>query len=160
MSIPFPQYGLRFTDYRLRFSDVQRQLGQQRNPKEDQRPLDVPGRRRHRGGVDVLRKRCEPGSQSMKIGLLHNPGAGHGKRTIAELTMLLKEAGHQVSSASTKGKRWKELLAEPIERIIISGGDGTVSKVVPLLVGKNLPFHILPLGTANNIARCLDQIQS
>jgi diacylglycerol kinase (ATP) len=96
----------------------------------------------------------------MKIGLLHNPDAGHGERTIAELTRLFKEAGHEVVSASTKGKRWKELLAEPIERVIISGGDGTVSKVAPLLVGKNLPFHILPLGTANNIARCLDQIQS
>jgi diacylglycerol kinase (ATP) len=96
----------------------------------------------------------------MKIGLIHNPEAGHGKRTIAELTRLFNEAGHQVSSASTKGKHWKELLAEPLERVIISGGDGTVSKVVPLLAGKNLPFHILPLGTANNIARCLDQIQS
>jgi diacylglycerol kinase (ATP) len=96
----------------------------------------------------------------MRIGLLHNPDAGHGQRTIDELTRLFKEAGHEVSSASTKGKGWKELLAGPIERVIISGGDGTVSKVVPLLVGRDLPFHILPLGTANNIARCLDQIQS
>ncbi len=42
-----------------------------------------------------------------------------------------------------------------IDRVIVAGGDGTLNTVVQGLVGTGLPLGILPVGTANNLARTL-----
>jgi diacylglycerol kinase (ATP) len=94
----------------------------------------------------------------MKIALLHNPDAGIGELTVDELTLLFQAAGHEVLAASTKEQHWERALTEPVERVVIAGGDGTVSVVAPHLAVRHLPFCILPLGTANNIARSLAQV--
>jgi diacylglycerol kinase (ATP) len=47
------------------------------------------------------------------------------------------------------------MLDRPAELIVIAGGDGTVRKVVTKLKHRETPLAILPLGTANNIARSL-----
>ena len=39
--------------------------------------------------------------------------------------------------------------------IVVAGGDGTVSKVARTIGNVDLPFAILPIGTANNIARAV-----
>jgi diacylglycerol kinase family enzyme len=39
--------------------------------------------------------------------------------------------------------------------VAVAGGDGTVSKVARSLVGSRIPIAVLPMGTANNIARTL-----
>ena len=39
--------------------------------------------------------------------------------------------------------------------MVVAGGDGTVGKVGRRMIGKPTPIAILPLGTANNIARTL-----
>ena len=44
--------------------------------------------------------------------------------------------------------------------MIIAGGDGSVSHAAPWLRVRDLPFCILPLGTANNCARGLGQLQA
>jgi YegS/Rv2252/BmrU family lipid kinase len=41
------------------------------------------------------------------------------------------------------------------DRIVIGGGDGTLSKALPLLLELNKPAAVLPLGTANDFARTL-----
>ncbi|MEN2785493.1 diacylglycerol/lipid kinase family protein [Sphingomonas qilianensis] len=46
-------------------------------------------------------------------------------------------------------------LAKKPDLIILGGGDGTVSGLVDLLVGKNVILGVLPLGTANSFARTL-----
>jgi diacylglycerol kinase (ATP) len=43
-----------------------------------------------------------------------------------------------------------------IDRVIVAGGDGTLNAVLQGLVGTRLPLAILPVGTANNLARTLE----
>jgi diacylglycerol kinase family enzyme len=96
----------------------------------------------------------------MKVALFHNPGAGKAALKGRKLVRQLEYAGHEVLYVSMKTKDWERAFREPIERTIIAGGDGTVSRLAPWLAGRNIPFCILPLGTANNCARSLDQMHS
>ena len=43
-----------------------------------------------------------------------------------------------------------------IDRVVVAGGDGTLNTVVQGLIGTGLPLAIIPLGTANNLARTLE----
>ncbi|MBL6455088.1 lipid kinase [Belnapia sp. T6] len=42
-----------------------------------------------------------------------------------------------------------------VDRIVLAGGDGTLNAAIPGLLDAGLPFGILPLGTANDLARSL-----
>ena len=96
----------------------------------------------------------------MKIAkLLHNPGAGDEEHDKNELMQLIEAAGYQCYYASTKKKGWEEIEPD-VDFIIVAGGDGTVRKVVTellerRLLDKHYPIAVLPLGTANNIARSI-----
>ncbi|SEK44484.1 Diacylglycerol kinase family enzyme [Sphingomonas palmae] len=46
-------------------------------------------------------------------------------------------------------------LAKKPDLVVLGGGDGTISGLVDLLVGKNVILGVLPLGTANSFARSL-----
>lgn len=46
-------------------------------------------------------------------------------------------------------------LAKKPDLVILGGGDGTISGLVDLLVGKDVILGVLPLGTANSFARTL-----
>jgi diacylglycerol kinase (ATP) len=41
------------------------------------------------------------------------------------------------------------------DRVVIGGGDGTLNAAIPGLLKAGLPFGIMPLGTANDLARSL-----
>jgi len=47
------------------------------------------------------------------------------------------------------------LAAGGFDRVVIGGGDGTLNAAIPGLLRAGLPFGILPLGTANDLARSL-----
>lgn len=91
----------------------------------------------------------------MRVTLIHNPTAGAGKASAASLVTLLRGAGHQVRYQSAKEDAWDEALEKPADLIAAAGGDGTVSRVARRMVGRGIPVALLPLGTANNIARTL-----
>lgn len=88
----------------------------------------------------------------MHVILIHNPEAGEGHPTPAELQSAIEAAGHEVRYASTKEPGWELALDRPADLVMTAGGDGTVAKLVPKLAGRGVPLTVLPLGTANNIA--------
>ena len=86
---------------------------------------------------------------------MHNPKAGtaeHGKK---QLLAALRKAGHRAIYQSTKKRGWEKALKQPTDLVLSAGGDGTVAKVGRELIDTGIPLAILPLGTANNLARSL-----
>ena len=90
--------------------------------------------------------------------LLHNPEAGNEAYTKKELKSKIKAEGFKSSYSSTKKKGWGKIDSKT-DFIIVAGGDGTVGKVAIKLLDKKLNkkhrIALLPLGTANNIAKTL-----
>jgi diacylglycerol kinase (ATP) len=92
----------------------------------------------------------------MKVAkLLHNPKAGEGEYTHKKLARLINRAGYDCSYSSTKKEGWEKIKPAASDMIVIAGGDGTVRKVARVVLDKNMPLAVLPLGTANNIAKTL-----
>jgi diacylglycerol kinase (ATP) len=85
--------------------------------------------------------------------LCHNPTAGLGNHSKEELLAALELAGVEASYCSTKDHEFPEALSQPADLVISAGGDGTVAKVIKNMPDRGVPVAILPLGTANNIAR-------
>ena len=91
--------------------------------------------------------------------ILHNPSAGKQQHTKKKLVSLVKANGFDCGYSSTKNINWKKVKPDT-DFLIIAGGDGTVRKIVVKLINKKkaiqkLPILLLPLGTANNIAKSL-----
>ena len=86
--------------------------------------------------------------------LLHNPTAGASLPSADELLRQLKSAGFRPKYRSIKDD-YKRTLRKGWDLVIVAGGDGTVARVARRLRKRNIPLAILPLGTANNIARSL-----
>ena len=89
----------------------------------------------------------------MRATLFHNPTAGGGKFTKKELVTALKLGGLKPRYVSTKSKRLKKELADAEDLVVVAGGDGTVAKVIAQMPDRGVPVAILPLGSANNLAR-------
>lgn len=87
--------------------------------------------------------------------LVHNPSAGGGKPSAVELTALLRAAGFRVAYVDAKDRKQVKALRSAKGLIVAAGGDGTVHKVVRRIAGRGKTMTVLPLGTANNIARSL-----
>ena len=91
----------------------------------------------------------------MKALLFHNPTAGADENPKAVLLSALKLAGYSVSYCSVKADDFDDALKRSADLIVVAGGDGTVAKVIARLPDRSIPVAILPLGTANNIARSM-----
>src|SRR6266480_6299522 len=96
----------------------------------------------------------------MRVTLMHNPKAGDAKHGRKQLMAALAGAGHDAVYQSTKERGFKEALKQPTELILVAGGDGTTAKVACWLVDSGIPLSVLPLGTANNLARALGFVAS
>ncbi|HVM29682.1 MAG TPA: diacylglycerol kinase family protein [Candidatus Limnocylindrales bacterium] len=97
----------------------------------------------------------------MRATLIHSPSAGDAELDETALTRMLEEAGFQVRYRLRKGD-WKKGLRDPekSDLVVAAGGDGTVTRVALEMAGADIPIAILPLGTANNIARSLGLVGS
>lgn len=71
----------------------------------------------------------------------HFPGED-GACTVLELTKDL-DLGQAIGEAKGRG----------VDLVIAAGGDGTVSALANVMVGTDIPLGIIPLGTANVLAR-------
>jgi len=85
--------------------------------------------------------------------LCHNPDAGAGSHSKTELLAALKQANVEVRYCDMDRDDFPRMLREPADLIVAAGGDGTVAKVARTMPDRGVPLAILPLGSANNIAR-------
>jgi diacylglycerol kinase (ATP) len=91
----------------------------------------------------------------IRVTLMHNPGAGTNCVSRENLMDALRRAGFSPVYQSTDEQGFEAALDDPGEMVIIAGGDGTVHKVATRIQRPEIPFAVLPSGTANNIARAV-----
>ncbi len=89
-----------------------------------------------------------------RVTLLHNPIAGDGRPSGGELRELIQRQGYTPIYATTDDDLDK-VLQDPGDLVAVAGGDGTVGEVAVRLLGRGIPITILPVGTANNLARSM-----
>jgi len=111
---------------------------------------------------DDTAARAEPMPQGAprRALVIINGRARNGNAAIDEALDLLRAAGWSlVEQRCTPGETGAEVIraraAEGFSAVILGGGDGTLNGAAPALVETGLPFGILPLGTANDLARSL-----
>ena len=86
---------------------------------------------------------------------MHNPSAGDEEHEPESLVRAVEAAGHEVRWRSVKETGWESALDDTVDLVAVAGGDGSVRRVFRQLAGRNILATILPVGTANNIARSL-----
>jgi diacylglycerol kinase family enzyme len=91
----------------------------------------------------------------MRVVLMHNASAGKEDHSARQLIDEIRRAGHHVVSRVGRRKELAEALEAPCDLVVVAGGDGTVGKAARILAGRTTPMAIVPLGTANNVARSL-----
>jgi diacylglycerol kinase (ATP) len=89
----------------------------------------------------------------MDLILIYNAGAGGGIHSPDALVTGLEAAGHRVRARDKHAKNYAEVFAQPADAVVVAGGDGMVAEVIRNMPDRRVPIAILPLGTANNIAR-------
>jgi YegS/Rv2252/BmrU family lipid kinase len=91
--------------------------------------------------------------------LLLNPGARRGGEGGEEIVARLQRLGLdpvvEVTEAAGAVPDQIRRHLDRVDRVVVAGGDGTLHQVLQGLIGTGLPLGILPLGTANNLARTL-----
>ena len=98
---------------------------------------------------------------SRRLVIIHNPTSGmRNKSRFSKALLLLAETQCEVEILKTSGPGHATRLTEElIERndpdivLVAAGGDGTVSEILNGLKGGELPLGVIPLGTANVLAR-------
>ena len=96
----------------------------------------------------------------MRVTLVHNPGAGDEQHSAKRILKELAEAGYDAQLRSTSKERVEKALADPGDLVVVAGGDGSIKKVAVAIAGRGIPMAILPIGTANNIAKSLGALGS
>ena len=75
--------------------------------------------------------------------------------TAKNLRRALEQHGHDVVCEIDNASDFDRVLETPVDVVVVAGGDGSVAAVARRLAHAAIPIAVLPLGTANNIAKCL-----
>lgn len=91
--------------------------------------------------------------------LLTNPGSRSGERAIGDVLEQLKHLGPLFVVEPESPADWSQVIkahADRVDQVVIGGGDGTINLALDGLVETGLPMGLLPMGTANDLARSLE----
>jgi diacylglycerol kinase family enzyme len=91
----------------------------------------------------------------MRAIVFHNPSAGSEIHSKDSMLAAFKLADIDARYVSTKAGDIERALRKSVDLVVIAGGDGTVTRIVTAMPDRSVPVGILPLGSANNIARSL-----
>jgi diacylglycerol kinase (ATP) len=89
----------------------------------------------------------------VRVILVHNPEAGDDDHNPAALAEAIEAAGHTAYRIMTVDEALREELTGRVDLVAVAGGDGTVRTILKRLAGRPTPVTVIPVGTANNIAR-------
>lgn len=93
----------------------------------------------------------------MKMLCLVNPvsGSGAGRELLGRLRDLQKQGDCDLELSELDPARFAEQTGqlESFGAVLVAGGDGTFSGLLPYLVGRGIKVGLLPLGTANDLAK-------
>lgn len=91
--------------------------------------------------------------------LLVNRHSRHGQKNLSEAIDRLKSLGLELMEESIddpmKVSDTIRNYRNQVDLVIVGGGDGTLNAAVDGIVDTQLPLGVLPLGTANDLARTL-----
>ncbi len=89
--------------------------------------------------------------------LLVNGKARSGGTSLDAIRNILREGGLDLVEPEANRDCHETIArhAASVDLVVLGGGDGTMNAAAPALVETGLPFGILPLGTANDLARSL-----
>jgi YegS/Rv2252/BmrU family lipid kinase len=93
-----------------------------------------------------------------RVHLIYNPTAGWRRyKRLASVVAALQRRGVVVTQQATTRRGDAESFARDaagrgFDRLVVAGGDGTISEAVNGLSDPHLPLAIVPLGTANILA--------
>lgn len=90
--------------------------------------------------------------------LMVNPKARNGAVALDAIRQTLRAGGIEPIEPRGEDDCCAPIRREAggIDLVVLGGGDGTMNAAAPALVETGLPFGILPLGTANDLARSLN----
>jgi diacylglycerol kinase (ATP) len=91
----------------------------------------------------------------MDTTLFLNLKAGDEAHSEDSMREMLETSGLSVDVQPTKGHGLKKALKKLGDLVVIAGGDGTVGRIARSLPDRSRPCAVIPLGTANNLARAL-----
>lgn len=91
-----------------------------------------------------------------KVLLLINPHSRSGELAKAQVTAALSQMGLEVIEPAESALDPNDLIRkykELVSFVVVGGGDGSVNAALPALMETQLRLVVIPLGTANNLAR-------
>lgn len=89
----------------------------------------------------------------MRATVVYNPSSG-GAAAEGQLFAQLESIGWYVDRC-LGNEQVDDCLCHGADVVVVAGGDGTVGTVAKRLAGTPTPMAIVPMGTANNVARSL-----
>lgn len=90
----------------------------------------------------------------MRVSLLYNRNAGEGL-PLDHIRDAMTRHGHQLVRVVEKHTDVDRLLEDRTDLVAAAGGDGTIALAARIMARRGIPLAILPIGTANNIAKSL-----
>lgn len=91
--------------------------------------------------------------------LIINPGSRHGNGSMDEISARFRKQGNVREMRPERAQELPDLIrrhGNEFDRVVLGGGDGTVNLALDALLEVGRPVGLLPLGTANDLARSLE----